>query len=144
MSESGGARRADMETIVSLCKRRRFAFPSAEIYGGFANTYDYGPLGGGLRRQIRAAWWQARVPEREAGVGIEAAILTNPRVYVASGHLEHFSDPLVDCRSCKSRFRADDLPGAAVQGAGAATRVVLDPGAACPNCGARGNFTDSR
>ncbi|HTE84502.1 MAG TPA: glycine--tRNA ligase [Dehalococcoidia bacterium] len=144
MAESGGARRADMETIVSLCKRRGFVFPSAEIYGGFANTYDYGPLGVELRRQIRAAWWQAMVQEREDVVGIEAAIITNPRVYVASGHLEHFSDPLVDCRACKSRFRADDLPGATVQGAGARMTVVLDLETACPNCGTRGDFTDSR
>ena len=133
-----------MDTIVSLCKRRGFVFPSAEIYGGFANTYDYGPLGVELRRQIRATWWQAMVQERDDVVGIEAAIITNPRVYVASGHLEHFSDPLVDCRACKTRFRADQLLGAVVQGAGANTRVELDPNLACPNCGQRGTFTEAR
>lgn len=133
-----------MDTIVSLCKRRGFVFPSAEIYGGFANTYDYGPLGVELRRQIRATWWKAMVQERDDIVGVESAIITNPRVYVASGHLEHFSDPLVDCRSCKERFRADDLPGAVVHGAGASMTVELDPATACPNCGASGSFTEAR
>jgi glycyl-tRNA synthetase len=136
--------RATMETIVSLCKRRGFVFPSAEIYGGFANTYDYGPLGVELRRQIRATWWQSMVQEREDIVGLEAAIITNPRVYIASGHLEHFSDPLVDCRSCHARFRADDLPGAAVEGAGASMSVSIDPQTVCPNCGASGSFTAAR
>jgi glycyl-tRNA synthetase len=136
--------RASMETIVSLCKRRGFVFPSAEIFGGFANTYDYGPLGVELRRQIRATWWRSMVQEREDIVGIEAAIITNPRVYVASGHLEHFSDPLVDCRSCHERFRADNLPGASVQGAGASMTVAIDPQTACPNCGAQGSFTPAR
>jgi glycyl-tRNA synthetase len=136
--------RATMETIVSLCKRRGFVFPSAEIYGGFANTYDYGPLGVELRRQIRATWWQSMVQEREDIVGIEAAIITNPRVYIASGHLEHFSDPLVDCRSCRARFRADDLPGATVEGAGATMTVTIDPQISCPNCGSSGSFTAAR
>jgi glycyl-tRNA synthetase len=136
--------RASMETIVSLCKRRGFVFPSAEIYGGFANTYDYGPLGVELRRQIRATWWQSMVQEREDIVGIEAAIITNPRVYVASGHLEHFSDPLVDCRSCHARFRADDLAGAVVEGAGATMTVAIAPETRCPNCGAEGSFTAAR
>src|SRR5580700_8230377 len=144
MAEGNGARRADMDTIVSLCKRRGFVFPSAEIYGGFANTYDYGPLGVELRRQIRSAWWKAIVQEREDVVGIEAAIITNPRVYEASGHLEHFSDPLVDCRSCRARFRADDLPGAVITGAGAAMSVTLDPAVSCPNCGAKDSFTEAR
>jgi glycyl-tRNA synthetase len=144
MAERGAGVRADMDTIVSLCKRRGFVFPSAEIYGGFANTYDYGPLGVELRRQIRSAWWKAIVQEREDVVGIEAAIITNPRVYEASGHLEHFSDPLVDCRSCRARFRADDLPGAIVTGAGAAMSVTLDGAMSCPNCGAKGSFTEAR
>jgi glycyl-tRNA synthetase len=133
-----------METIVSLCKRRGFVFPSAEIYGGFANTYDYGPLGVELRRQIRAVWWKSVVQERDDVVGIEAAIITNPRVYMASGHLEHFSDPLVDCRNCKSRFRADDLPGASIEGAGAAIKVLLPPDITCPSCGSKASFTEAR
>ena len=144
MAEQAEHRRADMETIVSLCKRRGFVFPSAEIYGGFANTYDYGPLGVELRRQIRESWWRSMVQERDDVVGIEAAIITNPRVYAASGHLEHFSDPLVDCRNCKARFRADQLPGTTVQGAGAQMRVQLDPGLTCPSCGAQGSFTEVR
>jgi glycyl-tRNA synthetase len=144
MSETGEQRRVEMDTIVSLAKRRGFVFPSAEIYGGFANTYDYGPLGVELRRQIRALWWKAMVQERDDVVGIESAIITNPRVYVASGHLEHFSDPLVDCRHCHARFRADDLAGAIVQGAGASMKVSLDPDVACPNCGERGTFTEAR
>lgn len=144
MSEQVGPARADMEKIVSLCKRRGFVFPSAEIYGGFANTYDYGPLGVELRRQIREAWWKAMVQERDDVVGIEAAIITNPRVYLASGHLEHFSDPLVDCRNCHARFRADQLEGATVQGAGATMRVQLPPQLACPNCRAQGSFTETR
>src|SRR5215467_8743827 len=113
-AEPAQARREldDLQKLVALCKRRGFFFPSAEIYGGFANTYDYGPLGVELRRQIRATWWKTIVQERDDVVGIEAAIITNPRVYAASGHLEHFSDPLVDCRNCHGRFRADDLPGA--------------------------------
>src|SRR2546421_339932 len=144
MAEPGVSKRADMDTIVSLCKRRGFVFPSAEIYGGFANTYDYGPLGVELRRQIRAVWWKATVQERDDIVGIEAAIITNPRVYLASGHLEHFSDPLVDCRNCKSRFRADDLTGASVEGAGAAMKVILPADITCPSCGSRASFTEAR
>ncbi len=144
MTDQGEGRRVDMETIVSLCKRRGFVFPSAEIYGGFANTYDYGPLGVELRRQIRASWWKAMVQERDDVVGIEAAIITNPRVYIASGHLEHFTDPLVDCRNCKARFRADDLPGATVDGAGASMKVALPPDLTCPSCGTRGSFTEAR
>ncbi len=144
MAETRERHRADMETIVSLCKRRGFVFPSAEIYGGFANTYDYGPLGVELRRQIRATWWKAMVQERDDVVGIESAIITNPRVYIASGHLEHFSDPLVDCRNCRARFRADDLPGAVVEGAGASMKVTLPSDLACPSCGQRGVFTEAR
>jgi glycyl-tRNA synthetase len=136
--------RADMETIVSLCKRRGFVFPSAEIYGGFANTYDYGPLGVALRRQIRDIWWKATVQERDDVVGIEAAIITNPRVYVASGHVEHFIDPLADCRNCKARFRADQIPGAVAHGAGADLRVEIDPSTPCPNCGQTGSLTEAR
>ncbi|MGI8554600.1 MAG: glycine--tRNA ligase, partial [Dehalococcoidia bacterium] len=144
MNERIRGPRADMDTIVSLCKRRGFVYPSAEIYGGFANTYDYGPLGVELRRQIRSTWWKALVQERDDVVGIEAAIITNPKVYVASGHLEHFIDPLVDCRNCKSRFRADQLPGAVVHGSGAAMEVELDPLLACPNCGYPGQLTEAR
>ncbi len=99
----------DLDTIVSLAKRRGFVFPSAEIYGGFANTYDWGPLGVELKRNIRELWWRAMVRNRDDVVGLDAALLTNPRVWVASGHVDSFSDPLVDCRTCKLRFRADHL-----------------------------------
>jgi glycyl-tRNA synthetase len=99
----------DLDTVVSLAKRRGFIFPSAEIYGGFANTYDYGPLGVELKRNIREAWWRAMVRERDDVVGLDAALITNPRVWVASGHVANFTDPLVDCKKCQQRFRADHL-----------------------------------
>jgi len=99
----------DLETIVSLCKRRGFVFPSAEIYGGFANTYDYGPLGVELKRNIREAWWRSMVRERNDIVGIDAAMITNPQVWVASGHVANFTDPLVDCKKCQQRWRVDHL-----------------------------------
>jgi glycyl-tRNA synthetase len=99
-----------MEKIVNLCKRRGFVFPSSEIYGGFASTWDYGPLGIELKRSIREAWWHYMVTSRENVVGLESAILMHPRVWEASGHVAGFSDPLVDCRICKRRFRADHIP----------------------------------
>ncbi len=99
-----------MDKIVNLCKRRGFVFPSSEIYGGFASTWDYGPLGIELKRNIREAWWRYMVTARENVVGIESAVLMHPRVWEASGHVAGFSDPLVDCRVCKRRFRADQIP----------------------------------
>lgn len=99
-----------MEKVVNLCKRRGFVFPSSEIYGGFASTWDYGPLGIELKRNIRESWWRYMVTARDNVVGIESAILMHPRVWEASGHIAGFSDPLIDCRSCKRRFRADQLP----------------------------------
>ena len=102
-----------MDKIVNLCKRRGFVFPSSEIYGGFASTWDYGPLGIELKRNIREAWWRYMVTSRENIVGIESAILMHPRVWEASGHVAGFSDPLVDCRNCKRRFRADHIPAKA-------------------------------
>ncbi len=97
----------DLDTIVSLAKRRGFVFPAAEIYGGFANTYDYGPLGVELKRNIREAWWKAMVRDRDDVVGLDASLLTHPRVWVASGHVATFGDPLVDCKKCQRRFRMD-------------------------------------
>jgi len=99
-----------MDKIVNLCKRRGFVFPSSEIYGGFASTWDYGPLGIELKRNIREAWWRYMVTARENVVGIESSVLMHPRVWEASGHVAGFSDPLVDCRVCKRRFRADQIP----------------------------------
>ncbi len=99
----------DMDTIVSLCKRRGFIFPSSEIYGGFASTWDYGPLGSLLKSNVKAAWTRSVVQERDDMVLIDAAILMAPQVWRASGHLESFTDPLVDCLVCRQRFRADHL-----------------------------------
>ena len=98
-----------MEKIVSLSKRRGFVFPSSEIYGGLSSTWDYGPLGVLMKNNIKSAWWRAMIQERDDIVGLDAAILMHPQVWVASGHVGGFVDPLVDCRSCKHRFRADHL-----------------------------------
>ena len=98
-----------LEEIISLCKRRGFIFQSSEIYGGLASAYDYGPLGVALKRNITNAWWRSMVESRDDIEGIETTILMHPRVWEASGHVENFTDPLVDCRQCRKRFRADHL-----------------------------------
>ena len=98
-----------MDKIVALSKRRGFVFPTSEIYGGLGSTYDYGPYGVALRRNVKDAWWHAMVIERDDIVGLDSAILQHPRTWEASGHLESFTDPLVDCRACGQRFRADQL-----------------------------------
>ena len=98
-----------MDKIVALCKNRGFVFPGSEIYGGLANTWDYGPLGAELKKNIKNAWWKKFVQEHPYNVGLDAAILMNPQTWVASGHLSGFSDPLMDCRECHERFRADKL-----------------------------------
>ena len=98
-----------MEEIVSLCKQRGFVFQSSEIYGGFASVWDYGPLGVELKRNVKEAWWQAVVRQRDDMVGLDSAILMHPKIWEASGHLATFNDPLVDCKTCKGRFRADHL-----------------------------------
>ena len=118
----------DLDQVVNLCKRRGFVFPSAEIYGGFRSTYDYGPLGVLLLRNVKDAWWRSMVQLRDDVVGLDAAILSPPAVWEASGHLKNFTDPLVDCRNCHQRFRLDKLD---------------DPNA-CPNCGAKDSFTEAR
>jgi len=117
-----------MERVVNLCKRRGLVFPSSEIYGGFRSTWDYGPLGVLLKRNVKGAWWRSLVQLRDDVVGLDAAILMAPRVWEASGHVTTFTDPLVDCRECKERFREDQLE---------------DPNR-CPNCGAEGSFTEAR
>ena len=117
-----------MEDIVSLCKRRGFVFQSSEIYGGFASCWDYGPLGAELKRNVKNAWWQSVVQERDDMVGLDSSILMHPKVWEASGHLATFNDPLVDCKSCKSRFRADHLKNLET----------------CPNCGNKGTLTEPR
>ena len=116
---------AVMEKIISLCKRRGFIFPSSDVYGGLNGCWDYGPLGVELKRNVKEAWWRAMVTSREDVVGQDASILMNPRVWEASGHVENFSDPLVDCKRCKHRFKADSLEGDK-----------------CPDCG--GELTDPR
>ncbi len=119
------------DVIASLAKRRGFVFPSSEIYGGMAGFWDYGPLGVELKNNIRAAWWRHMVQLRDDVVGLDAAIIMNPRVWEASGHVAGFSDPMVDCRNCKHRFREDDLKGKPAE-------------IACPNCGNRDTLTDAR
>ncbi|MDP2934889.1 MAG: glycine--tRNA ligase, partial [Dehalococcoidia bacterium] len=99
----------DMDTIVSLCKRRGFVFQSSEIYGGLGSCWDYGPLGVELKNNLKRAWWKAMVQERDDMVGLDASILMHPQIWEASGHLANFADPMVDCRECKRRFRADRL-----------------------------------
>ena len=99
----------DMDTLVSLCKRRGFIFQSSEIYGGFGSAWDYGPLGVELKRNVKNVWWRDLVQNREDIVGLDASILMSPQVWIASGHVEKFTDPLVDCKSCKRRFRADQV-----------------------------------
>ncbi len=103
--------RVDMEKIVSLCRRRGFIFPSSEIYGGLSSCWDYGPLGVELKRNVKEAWWRAVVRERDDVVGLDTSILMHPRVWEASGHIEGFSDPLVDCKACHQRWRSDELAG---------------------------------
>jgi glycyl-tRNA synthetase len=116
------------EKIVNLTKRRGFVFPSAEIYGGFRSTYDYGPVGSLMLRNVKNAWWRSMVQMRTDVVGMDAAILSPPQVWEASGHLANFTDPLVDCRACGARHRIDKLD---------------DPDT-CPTCGKSGQFTEPR
>jgi len=118
----------DLDQIVNLCKRRGFVYPSAEIYGGFRSTYDYGPLGSLLLRNVKDAWIRAMVQARDDVVLIDAAVLGPPQVWEASGHLANFTDPLVDCTNCKNRFREDKL----------------DDPHTCPSCGATDSFTEAR
>jgi glycyl-tRNA synthetase len=119
---------SDLDQIVNLCKRRGFVYQSAEIYGGFRSTYDYGPLGSLLLRNVEEAWLRTMVQQRSDVVLIDTAVLGPPQVWQASGHLANFTDPLVDCTNCKQRFRLDKLD---------------DPDT-CPNCGATKSFTEAR
>src|SRR3989344_2302179 len=100
-----------MEKIISLCKRRGFVFPGSEIYGGLANSFDYGPLGVELKNNIKQEWWKRFVHQRDDMVGIDAALIMNPKVLEASGHTKEFTDPLVECKKCHNRYRADQLEG---------------------------------
>ena len=124
-----------MDKLVSLCKRRGFIFQSSEIYGGTGSVWDYGPLGVELKRNLKDRWWDAMVRARSDIEGVDAAILMHPRVWEASGHVSGFVDPLVDCRNCKKRFRADD------------ERIKGKPGTPegqCPSCGVKGTLSEPR
>ncbi|MBD3336103.1 MAG: glycine--tRNA ligase [Candidatus Eisenbacteria bacterium] len=122
-----------MDKLVSLSKRRGFVYPSSEIYGGINACWDYGPLGTVLKNNVKAAWWRAMTQLRDDIEPLDSAILMHPRIWEASGHVEHFTDPLVDCRKCKARYRADDLKG-----------DPTDPETVCPRCGNRGTLTAPR
>ncbi len=98
-----------MEKVVNLCKSRGFVYPGSEIYGGLSNSWDYGPLGVEFKNNVKRAWWKKFVQESPYNVGLDSAILMNPQVWVASGHVGGFSDPLMDCKDCKTRHRADKL-----------------------------------
>ena len=133
---------ADMDKILSLSKRRGFVFQSSEIYGGLGSTWDYGPLGVELKRNVKGAWWRSVVSGRDDMVGLDAAILMHPRTWEASGHVENFSDPLVECRECNQRFRQDHLmEDAGIDPAGSnATEAAK--ALRCPEC--KGELTDPR
>ncbi|SDE50824.1 glycine--tRNA ligase [Glycomyces harbinensis] len=131
------------EALISLSKRRGFVFPSSEIYGGTRSAWDYGPLGVELKENIRREWWNAMVRERDDVVGLDSAVVLNPQVWVASGHIEEFTDPLTECQSCHKRFRADHLVEAYEEKHGTAPENGLAD-LACPHCGARGSFTEPR
>ena len=120
-------KKVSLEDIVSLCKRRGFIFQGSEIYGGLAGTWDYGPLGITLKRNIMNLWWKTFVEDREDMVGVDAAILMNQKVWQASGHVDTFTDPLVECSNCKSRFREDQIDTAK-----------------CPTCGKENTFGPAR
>ena len=145
-----------MEKLVALCKNRGFVFAGSEIYGGLANTWDYGPLGVEMKNNIKKAWWKKFVQESPYNVGLDAAILMNPQAWVASGHLGGFSDPLMDCRECKERFRADKLIEDYCTETGVTLNKPIDAftqaemkefieehNIPCPSCG-KHNFTDIR
>ncbi|HAF86306.1 MAG TPA: glycine--tRNA ligase [Sphaerochaeta sp.] len=117
-----------MDKIVSLCKRRGFIFQSSEIYGGLNGAYDYGPMGVQLKNNIRDFWWKEMTQIHDGIVGLDASILMHPRVWEASGHVSNFTDPMVDCKQCRSRFRADQI----------------DLNGACPTCGTKESFTEPR
>ncbi len=134
-----------VDTVVSLCKRRGFVYPSGEIYGGTRSAWDYGPLGVELKENVKRQWWKAMVQGRDDVVGLDSSVILPTRVWEASGHLDAFVDPLVECQSCHKRFRADHL-----QEAYASRKDIADPDSvdlslvACANCGTRGAWTEPR
>lgn len=143
-----------MDKIVALSKHRGFVFPGSEIYGGLANTWDYGPLGVLLKNNVKKAWWRKFVQENQYNVGLDSAILMNPQTWVASGHVGTFNDPLMDCKACKARFRADKLVGDAMDKEGKGencegwsndqlSAYIADQKIPCPECG-KHDFTAIR
>ncbi|WP_199040430.1 glycine--tRNA ligase [Glycomyces salinus] len=132
------------DALISLCKRRGFVFPSSEIYGGTRSAWDYGPLGVELKENIRREWWNSMVRSRDDVVGLDSAVVLNPQVWEASGHLKEFVDPLTECQSCHKRFRADHLIEAYQEKHDGREPEGGLADLACPNCGARGSFTDPR
>ncbi|MBP1543779.1 MAG: glycine--tRNA ligase, partial [Oscillospiraceae bacterium] len=138
-----------LEKIVALCKGRGFVYPGSEIYGGLANTWDYGPLGAVLKDNIKNAWKKKFIQESKYNVGLDSAILMNPQTWVASGHVGGFSDPLMDCKDCKTRHRADklieDFGETDANGWDNAQMMtyIKEKEICCPNCGSK-NFTDIR
>jgi len=148
------ASKATMEKIVALCKTRGFIFAGSEIYGGLANTWDYGPLGVEFKNNVKKAWWKKFVQESKYNVGVDCAILMNREVWVASGHVVSFNDPLIDCKSCKMRHRADQLIEAFNKARGVEIAVdgmsndelaqyIIDNKVTCPGCG-KSDFTPIR
>ncbi|WP_026858174.1 glycine--tRNA ligase [Jeotgalicoccus psychrophilus] len=144
----------NMDTIVNLAKTRGFVFPGSDIYGGLANTWDYGPLGIELKNNVKAAWWKKFIQESPYNVGLDAAILMNPKTWEASGHLNNFNDPMIDCKQCKSRHRADKLIEDVMQKEDdtfvadglsfeAMKDIIDDKNIDCPTCGAH-EYTDIR
>lgn len=138
-----------LKSIASLCKRRGFIYPGSEIYGGFANTYSFGPYGAELKKNIKDLWWKMFVHQREDIVGLDGPILLHPKTWEASGHVEGFNDAMIDCKECKGRFRADhlveealkiDIEGLSLEDI---TKKIKENGIACPKCGAK-NFTNAR
>ncbi|MBL0388147.1 glycine--tRNA ligase [Tumebacillus sp. ITR2] len=143
-----------MDEIVALAKHRGFIFPGSEIYGGLANTWDYGPLGVELKNNVKKAWWKKFIQESPYNVGLDAAILMNPKTWVASGHVGNFNDPMIDCKACKARHRADKLIEEALGEKGIEiivdgmtfqqmAELIKEHNIPCPDCGAH-DFTDIR
>ncbi len=138
-----------MDKIVSLCKNRGFVYAGSEIYGGLSNTWDYGPLGVEFKNNVKKAWWKKFVQESRFNVGLDSALLMNPQVWVASGHVGGFSDPLMDCKECKTRHRADQLIETQTETNPAGwsneqmSEFIENNGITCPDCG-KANFTDIR
>jgi glycyl-tRNA synthetase len=141
---------SSMDQVVALCKRKGFIFPSSEIYGGFSNTWDYGPYGAELKKNIKDFWWHTFVQKRDDVTGLDSAILMNPKIWEASGHIGSFSDPLIDCKNCKERVRGDKLieenigiEAAVGKSLKEISEIIKDKKLKCPKCG-KTDFTEAR